>query len=97
MQFVSPPPSAGAGRLHRCLFEILHTARVASCVPPGCRPHNDDNKKRFFSLQRHFPIKENPSVLLLSASLEDGDSSSYINCYLVEKHCGSFIFFLGLE
>lgn len=60
MQFVSPPPSAGPGRLHRCLFEILHTARVASCVPPGCRPHNDDNKKRFFFFAATLSNKRKP-------------------------------------
>lgn len=72
MQFAFPPPAAESGCLHRWLFEILHTARVASCVSPGCWPHNN-KKKCFFSLQQYFPMKENPSVLWCSAALEDGD------------------------
>lgn len=52
MQFVSPPPSAGPGRLHRCLFEILHTARVASCVPvfllPAAGRTTTTTKNAFF-------------------------------------------------
>lgn len=66
MQFGFPPPAAESGCLHRWLFEILHTARVASCVSPGCRPHN--NKKNvFFLCSNTFRWKK---ILLFSGALQ---------------------------
>lgn len=66
MHFLFPPPAAGSGCLHRWLFEILHTARVASCVPPGCRPHN--NKKALFFLCSN--TLQWKKILLFSGALQ---------------------------